>query len=288
MASARDIKRQINSVSNTQKITKTMKMVSAAKMRKAVEAMLSARPYSAKLTELIQDLSKRAGGEANHAFLESDRESKVIGLIVITSDKGLCGAFNSNVVKTALNFIKERSDKKFKIIPIGKRSFDFFSKRGFEILEKWTGFGGKFAFSDASDIGRLISRSFLEGGVDEFRLIYNEFKSTSSQIVRNKKLLPLSIDAGDNNERAYPDFEYEPDVETLLDTLLPQFINTSIYQSLLESMAGEHGARMVAMDNATRSAGEMIKKLVLNYNKTRQAAITTELLDIVNGAEALK
>ena len=268
MASARDIKRKINSVSNTQKITKTMKMVSAAKMRKAIEAMQSARPYTDKLAELIQEISNRAGGNTEHAFFEA-KEVHTIYLVVVTSDKGLCGAFNSNVLKAAYNFAKENKDKTIKIVPVGKRAFDFFAKRGFEIVEKWIGFGGKYSFNDAVDAGRLISKSFINGNADEVHLIYNEFKSTSSQLVRIKKL-------------------YEPDVNVLLDSLLPQFINTSIFQSMLESVAGEHGARMVAMDNATRSAGEMIKKLVLNYNKTRQAAITTELLDIVNGAEALK
>lgn len=285
MASARDIKRQINSVTNTQKITKTMKMVSATKMRRAVDAMQMARPYSAKLTELIQDLSNRAGGNASHAFLEARENVKTICLVVVSSDKGLCGAFNSNVLRVASQFCEQHKDKNIKIVAIGKRAFDFFRKRGNEITEKWVGRAGKFTFSDAEKAGSIVTSAFLDGNIDECYLIYNEFKSTSSQIVRNKKILPLSIEAG--GSVAYPDFEYEPEVETLLGSLLPQFINTSIYQSMLESVAGEHGARMVAMDNATRSAGEMIKKLVLNYNKTRQAAITTELLDIVNGAEAL-
>ena len=286
MASARDIKRKINSVSNTQKITKTMKMVSAAKMRRAIEAMQSARPYSVKLTELIQELSNRAGGNAEHAFFEAREEVKTIYLVVVTSDKGLCGAFNSNILKAAQTFVKENTGKTIKVVPVGKRALDFFAKRGFEIVEKWVGFGGKYTFSDAINVGKLLAKSFTNGDADEVHLIYNEFKSTSSQIVRSKKLLPLAVEGG--SEPNYPDFEYEPDVTELLNTLLPQFINTSIFQSMLESVAGEHGARMVAMDNATRSAGEMIKKLVLNYNKTRQAAITTELLDIVNGAEALK
>ena len=285
MASARDIKRKINSVSNTQKITKTMKMVSAAKMRKAIEAMQSARPYTDKLAELIQEISNRAGGNTEHAFFEA-KEVHTIYLVVVTSDKGLCGAFNSNVLKAAYNFAKENKDKTIKIVPVGKRAFDFFAKRGFEIVEKWIGFGGKYSFNDAVDAGRLISKSFINGYADEVHLLYNEWTSTSSRLVRIKKLLPLAVESG--SEPKYPDFEYEPDVNVLLDSLLPQFINTSIFQSMLESVAGEHGARMVAMDNATRSAGEMIKKLVLNYNKTRQAAITTELLDIVNGAEALK
>lgn len=285
MASARDIKRKINSVSNTQKITKTMKMVSAAKMRRAVEAMQSARPYSAKLSELIQELSNRAGS-SDHEFFKARESVKTVCLVVMTSDKGLCGAFNSNVLKAANTFIKENSDKKFKIVAVGKRSFDFFSKRGYEIVDKCVGLGGKYSFQDAVTIGRLASNSFINNSYDEVYLIYNEFKSTSSQIVRCKKILPLVVE--NDSEKKYPDFEYEPGVEAIMSSLLPQFINTSIFQSMLESVAGEHGARMVAMDNATRSAGEMIKKLVLNYNKTRQAAITTELLDIVNGAEALK
>lgn len=285
MASARDIKRKINSVSNTQKITKTMKMVSAAKMRRAVEAMQSARPYSAKLSELIQELSNRAGS-SDHEFFKARESVKTVCLIVMTSDKGLCGAFNSNVLKAANTFIKENSDKKFKIVAVGKRSFDFFSKRGYEIVDKCVGLGGKYSFQDAVTIGRLASNSFINNAYDEVYLVYNEFKSTSSQIVRCKKILPLVVE--NDSEKKYPDFEYEPGVEAIMSSLLPQFINTSIFQSMLESVAGEHGARMVAMDNATRSAGEMIKKLVLNYNKTRQAAITTELLDIVNGAEALK
>ena len=266
MASARDIKRKINSVSNTQKITKTMKMVSAAKMRKAIEAMQSARPYSVKLTELIQELSNRAGGNAEHAFFEAREEVKTIYLVVVTSDKGLCGAFNSNILKAAQTFVKENTGKTIKVVPVGKRALDFFAKRGFEIVEKWVGFGGKYTFSDAINVGKLLAKSFTNGDADEVHLIYNEFKSTSSQIVRSKKLLPLAVEGG--SEPNYPDFEYEPDVTELLNTLLPQFINTSIFQSMLESVAGEHGARMVAMDNATRSAGEMIKKLVLNYNKT--------------------
>lgn len=285
MANARDIKRKISSVSSTRKITKTMKMVSASKMRRAVDAMLAARPFTEKLTDMIKDISARAGGVTSHPLLEARSDIKNICLIVITSDKGLCGAFNSNVLKAVLAFAREHNDKNIKVISVGKRANDFLSKRGFPIIDKIVGLGGKFTFTHASDLGSSITNLFENSEIDEVHLIYNEFKSTSSQITRCKKLLPLVID---NAEPEYPDFEYEPDIEALLSSLLPQFINTSIYLSMLESVAGEHGARMVAMDNATRSAGDMIKKLELNYNKTRQAAITTELLDIVNGAEALK
>ena len=195
MASARDIKRKINSVTNTQKITKTMKMVSAAKMRKAVEAMQSARPYSAKLSELIQELSNRAGGSAEHVFFEAKEEVSNIYLVVVTSDKGLCGAFNSNVLKAALSFINENACKTIKIVPVGKRAFDFFSKRGFDIVEKWVGYGGKYTFSDAVNVGKLVAKSFIDGNADEVHLIYNEFKSTSSQTVRSKKSLPLAVES---------------------------------------------------------------------------------------------
>ncbi len=285
MASARDIKRKINSVQNTQKITKAMKMVSAAKMRRAIEAMMSARPYAELITGFIKDIAGRSGGDV-HCYFKARPEVKSIGLILVTSDRGLCGAFNSNVIKAAANFCAAHQGKDIKLYLVGKRAFDFFKKRSVTIADKWTGFGGKYRYDDAALIGSMAVKAFNEEEVDEVYVIYNEFKSTSSQIVREKKILPVAME--NEGAQAYPDFEYEPDRDRLLDELLPQFINTSVYQSMLESAAGEHGARMVAMDNATRNAGEMIKKLVLNYNKARQGAITKELLDIVNGAEALK
>ena len=285
MASARDIKRKITSVQNTQKITKAMKMVSAAKMRRAMEAMTSARPYADLIGSFIKDIASRSSGDV-HAYFQPRSEVKSIGLILVTSDRGLCGAFNSNVIKAAANFCAEHKGKEVKFYLVGKRAFDFFKKRSVTIVDKWTGFGGKYSYDDAVNIGSLAVKAFDNEEVDEVYVIYNEFKSTSSQIVREKKILPVAVES--EGEKSYPDFEYEPDRDALLNELLPQFINTSVFQSMLESAAGEHGARMVAMDNATRNAGEMIKKLVLNYNKARQGAITTELLDIVNGAEALK
>ena len=285
MASARDIKRKIGSVQNTQKITKAMKMVSAAKMRRAIEAMMSARPYAELIGNFIRDIAARSSGDV-HPYFQPREKVKSIGLILVTSDRGLCGAFNSNVIKAAANFCAENEDKEIKLYLVGKRAFDFFKKRSVTIIDKWTGFGGKYKYDDAALIGSLAVKAFNDEEVDEVYVIYNEFKSTSSQIVREKKILPVSVD--ESGEKVYPEFEFEPNKEALLNELLPQFINTSVFQSMLESAAGEHGARMVAMDNATRNAGEMIKKLVLNYNKARQGAITKELLDIVNGAEALK
>lgn len=286
MANARDIKRKITSVQSTQKITKAMKMVSAAKMRKAMEAMMEARPYSQKLLNIIDEISSRSGADGEHPFLVTRKEVKNIGLVMVTSDKGLCGAFNSNVIKKAYTFCKAHTEANVKLYIIGKKGFDFFKRRDYEIANKWVGLGGKYTYDLAAEIGTIGSSLFIEGLLDELHIIYNECKSTSTQIVQEKKLLPMSVE--ESKEKVCPDFEYEPDMDSILAELLPQCINTTIFQSMLESAAGEHGARMVAMDNATRSAGEMIKKLVLNYNKARQGAITTELLDIVNGAEALK
>lgn len=286
MANARDIKRKITSVQNTQKITKAMKMVSAAKMRKAMETMTAARPYSKKLVDIINEISRRSSGNGEHPFLETRKEVRTVGLIVVTSDKGLCGSFNSNVIKTAYAFCNANPDKIVKLFLIGKKSFDFFKRRDWEIEGKWLGLGGKYDYKLAAEIGKLCSDKFEDGSLDELYVIYNECKSTATQIVRENKLLPMTVEG--NDEHIFPDFEYEPDMDTILAELLPQYINTMILQSMLESAAGEHGARMVAMDNATRSAGDVIKKLTLNYNKARQGAITTELLDIVNGAEALK
>lgn len=286
MANARDIKRKITSVQNTQKITKAMKMVSAAKMRKATEAMLAARPYSEKLVDIIHEISRRAGGESDHPFLSERAEVKTVGLIVVTSDKGLCGAFNANVIKAACAFCQKYADKNIKLYLIGKKGFDFFRKRDYELAGSWIGLGGKYTYSLASEIGTVVSDAFEDGELDELHIVYNEYRSASNQTVEEKKLLPMTVEEG--AEKVFPDFDYEPSVDAILAEILPKYIDTMVFQSMLESAAGEHGARMVAMDNATRSAGEMIKKLVLNYNKARQGAITTELLDIVNGAEALK
>ncbi len=288
MASARDIKRQIQSVENTQKITKAMKMVSAAKMRKAIEAMQSARPYSAKMSEVIKDISARSQGSQSNMYMDVREEVKTVGLLVIASDKGLCGAFNSNVIKEAYAQCLALGADKVRLYVVGKRVYDFFKRRPFPIAHQWIDLGGKYTFEKALEVGQLGIKDFEDGVIDELRIVYNEFVSTSSQQVKATKVLPVAIETEAAGEsEVFPDFEYEPSVESVLEQILPQYINTIIYQGMMESAAGEHGARMVAMDSATTNAGEMIKKLVLNYNKARQAAITTELLDIVNGAEAL-
>jgi len=288
MAGMRDIKRKINSVKNTQKITNAMKMVSAAKLRRAQEAMESALPYAEKIYEVVTDISKRVNPEI-HKFLQQKEEVKTIGVILVTSDRGLCGAFNTNVVKEFASLKREMSDKEFTFICVGKKGYEFVRRHGYDILEKYITFSGKITYDDAIEIGNNAAKMFNEDKIDELYVLYNEFRSVAYQVAKTKKILPLDFDMPEEQDNeSVIDYLYEPSADALVKEIIPRFINFTVYSCLLESIAGEHGARMAAMDNATRNAGEMIKKLTLNYNKARQAAITTEILDIVNGAEALK
>ena len=285
MPGMRDIKRKIQSVKSTQKITKAMKMVSAAKLRKAQEAMESARPYADKIYDVISSIGKRVNPEI-HPFLIQKDEVKTVCLVIFTSDRGLCGAFNANVIKAANKFIGEHSDKTVKLVCVGRKGYDFFRKRDNEVLDKYITFGGRVVYQDAIDIGEKIAERFLNEEFDEVYLLFNEFKSIVYHVPKVLKLLPLSFEKGE--DEVLIDYLYEPKPEVLMKSIMPKFINFTIYRALLESVAGEHGARMAAMDNATRNAGELIDKLILSFNKARQASITKEILDIVNGAEALK
>lgn len=285
MPGVMDIKRKIKSVKNTQKITKAMKMVSAARMRKAEDAMRNAKSYAHKLYELVCDMADRVEADS-HPFLTPRKEVKNICLAIITSDKGLCGAFNSNVIKKTLAFARENSDKNIKLVCLGKKGFDVLGKREFEVLSKYVTFGGKITYDEATEVGDKLVELFMSGEADEVYVIHNEFKSIAFQVAKLTKVIPLSFekkeDAGDTT-----DYIYEPTAEVLFKEIMPRYINFTVYFSMLESIAGEHGSRMVAMDNAARSAGDVINRLTLHFNKARQAAITTEILDIVNGAEAL-
>lgn len=283
MAGTSDIKRKIASVKNTQKITKAMKMVSAAKMRRAQDAMAAARPFARKITEMVHDVAQRANPEL-HPFLAGNENTDTIGLIVVTSDRGLCGAFNNNILKAVSRFASEHPGKKVKLVCIGKKAYEFFRKRDFEIIEKYADFAGKVLFSDAVGIADVVVGQFLNNGISDVYVLYNEFRSTASQTPVTEKLLPLKVE--ETGEQLV-EYIYEPKPEMLLNELMPRYIRYKIFQALLESTAGEHGARMMAMDNASRNASDMIGKLTLTYNKVRQASITNEILDIVNGAEAL-
>ncbi|GAB7140595.1 F0F1 ATP synthase subunit gamma [Deferribacterales bacterium RsTz2092] len=304
MASIKDIKRKISSVHSTQKITKAMKMVSAAKLRRANEAVTSTQSYSEKLREVVVNLAANVS-DFKHPYMVVPSETKTVGLFVLSSDRGLCGAFNSNVVKAVQSFQQENPSYKIKLYISGKNAYDYFRRRNADIVCKWISLSGKVTYPHAEEISKTIAKAFTNGEIDAAYLIYNEFFSVSFQLPICRQLFPLSLDKDRVNEgyklefeMAYDynvatdaglsDFLIEPDPASVLGRLLPRYVTFSIYHSLLESAAGEHGARMVAMDNATRSADDMIKRLTLNYNKARQATITTELLDIVNGAEALR
>ncbi|WP_022850500.1 ATP synthase F1 subunit gamma [Limisalsivibrio acetivorans] len=285
MAGTRDIKRKISSVKNTQKITKAMKMVSAAKMRRAQDAMESAKPFAKKIGEMVDNVSKRTNPEL-HPFLAERDGNGPVCLIAVTSDKGLCGAFNSNVIKAAQRFVEKYQGREIKVICIGKKTFEFFKRKEHEILDKHIDLAGKVLFSDAKNIAEVAMDNYLNEKVDEVHLLYNEFRSTALQVPVTEKLLPLGVEESKEEEQLV-EYIYEPKPEMLLNELMPRYIRFKIFSALLESVAGEHGARMMAMDNASRNASEMIGKLTLTYNKARQAAITNEILDIVNGAEAL-
>jgi F-type H+-transporting ATPase subunit gamma len=290
MASLRDIRKRIKSVKSTRQITKAMKMVSAAKLRKAQEAIMAARPYAQTLEALISELVSRVEpGSISHPLLV-ERPVKKAEVILVTSDRGLAGGFNANVSKSAWRYLKEDGAKleKHFITTLGKKGGDYLRARGYTIRKEWAGVLGKVTYAGAADVAAEASKRFLAGEVDAVYLAYNEFISAISQKVTFMRLLPFETSKKANTGGALVDYKYEPNPQAVLDALVPQALNTRIFRALLESAASEHGARMSAMENATKNAGEMISSLTLFYNRTRQAAITKELMEIVSGAEALK
>ena len=290
MPSLQALRRKIGAVKNTQKITKAMKMVAAAKLKRAQDRILAARPYGHKMREVIADLSLRVN-RAAHPLLQK-RVSRNIEVLVVTSDRGLCGAFNANILRKASEFLQEyeRRGARVTVSLVGRKGRDFFRRRQWPVRQQWLGVFDRLTYEHGLDIGQDLIEQFTKGTFDELYIIYNEFKSAIQQRVIVEKLFPIealgrTAEAGAVSGGSY---EYEPDEDELLAALLPKHFQTQAFRILLESSAAEQGARMAAMDGATRNAGEMIKKLTLYYNKTRQAAITKELMDIVGGAEALK
>jgi F-type H+-transporting ATPase subunit gamma len=290
MPSLQSLRRKIAAVKNTQKITKAMKMVAAAKLKRAQDRILSSRPYAHKMREVLANLSRRVN-RAAHPLLQK-RTGNKIEILVVTSDRGLCGAFNTNIVRKAVETLREHEGRGHKVTVslVGRKSRDFFRRRNWSIRQQWTEVFDKLSFEHALDIGQDLTTHFVAGTFDELYVIYNEFKSAIQQRVIVERLFPIEALETDGTA-ASPlggSYEYEPDEEAVLTALLPKHFQIQAYRILLESSAAEQGARMAAMDGATRNAGEMIKKVTLYYNKTRQTAITKELMDIVGGAEALK
>jgi F-type H+-transporting ATPase subunit gamma len=288
MPSLRDIKRKITSVKKTQQITKAMKMVAAAKLRRAQERVIAARPYARKMFAVITNLAARVE-RAQHPLL-AKREPKQVKLLVLTSDRGLCGAYNTNILRKAVEAVKQfkAEGKEVKINVVGRKGRDFFRKRaGYTLGKVWSELG-MIDYEKAADVGKNIVERFAAGETDEVYLLYNEFKTVMQQKVTLEKLLPVEPPAEADPFMAAVDYLYEPSADAILDSILPKHIEVQVYRSMLESQASEMGSRMTAMDSATRNAKDMIERLTLKFNKQRQAAITKEISEIVGGAEALK
>jgi len=282
MATLRDIRRRIRSVESTQKITRAMKLVAAAKLRRAQERIIEARPYALKMGELVATLA-RALGEDKHPLLMR-RESTRKLYVVVTADKGLCGAFNSNIIRAAMNAMRERNWNSVELLPIGRKALDYFKRRPIPIRREATQVFQALSLGTAQEIARTLIADFVEEKVDAVYAVYNEFKSIIAQNVRVERLLPIERDW--EKATTEVDYLYEPDPRQILSGLLPKHIEFQLYRILLESAAAEQGARMTAMEAATKNASEMIDHLTLTYNRIRQASITKEIIEIVSGAAA--
>ena len=296
MPSLKDIKTQINSVGSTKKITSAMKMVAASKLRRSQEKAEAARPYSSRLEEMLSSLaSSAASGEGIIKLLTGTGNDQNYIVVPVSADRGLCGGFNSSINRETFKLVKslEGNGKKVQLMPVGKKSRDFFNRvMKDQIIESFVDLNvSSTGYESALNISNKLQELYFEGKFDKCILVFNKFKSAISQEVTQQQLIPLDVsnsekeDEKENSSNAI--YDYEPDEETILKDLLPKNVSIQIFKVLLESDAGEQGARMAAMDNATRNAGEMIDSLTLKYNRTRQAFITKELIEIISGAESI-
>ena len=292
MANLRDIKRRITTTRSTQKITSAMKMVSAAKLRRAQNAIGNARPYASRMRATLEEVSKSPLDET-HPLLAVHEARKHLELVVVTSDRGLAGGFNSNVIKAAEAVIKSRSGEfqQIGLTLLGKKAIDFFRKRRPGQIRFASPIGGDVRYDKAADVGRELARRYAAGEIDEVALVYSQFVSTMTQTPVVRPLLPFTPPKAGlvavSQDQALP-FEIEPDPEALLAALVPKAVEVELFRALLENQAGEHAARMTAMESATKNTKDLIEKLTLQYNRARQAAITRELVEIVTGAQALE
>ncbi|BDV41243.1 ATP synthase gamma chain [Geotalea uraniireducens] len=286
MPSLKSIKKRISSVKNTRQITKAMKMVSAAKLRRAQESVVAARPYAKKLGEVLERLSR--SGDVESSPLLQKRVAEKALLIVVTSDRGLCGGFNANICKAAERFLKEKKGDyaELSVLTIGRKGFDFLKNRH-KVWKNYSNVLSSPNYQTAALLAREVIEGFIAEEYDEVYLLFNAFKTVMSQDITLEMLLPITPPASNEEEYA-PEYIYEPSKGELLAEILPKHIEVQIFRAVLESIAAEHGARMTAMDSASKNATEMIGKLTLQYNRARQAAITTELMEIISGAESIK
>lgn len=292
MANLKEVRTRIQSVKSTQQITKAMKMVAASKLRKAQDAILQMRPYVKKLYGILENASASLEGTHQSEY-SIEREIKKVLVVVVTSDKGLCGAFNTNAIKAALSLIDENyrnqeTNGQLWILPIGKKAYDYFQKRNYQVVDNYKDIFTDLSFDKAKEAAEFVMDGFLKDDFDVVELVYNEFKNVATQILRADQFLPIVNVEKEEKIKRPTDYIFEPSIEYIIKVMIPSTLKVQFYKAILESNASEHGARMTAMDQATENAGELLKDLRLVYNRTRQAAITKEILEIVGGAEALE
>jgi F-type H+-transporting ATPase subunit gamma len=287
MANLKEVKERIKSVSSTQQITRAMKMVAAAKLRKAQDRIVQLRPYSEKLTAILANVSSGNSDESMNTYAE-EREVKNVLIVPVSSDRGLCGAFNTNINKAVKVSMAANQGANFHMMPIGKKANDFFKKQSFTLIADYWDVFGDLSFEKVREAAEFAMASYESGKFDKVILIYNEFKNVATQIVVSEQFLPV-IQKMDEGQVASTstDYIFEPSKDFIVEDLIPKSLKIQFYKAVLESNASEHGARMTAMSKATDNAGDLLKELKLTYNRTRQAAITKEILEIVGGAEAL-
>jgi F-type H+-transporting ATPase subunit gamma len=286
----KEVRTRIGSVTSTQQITKAMKMVSAAKLRRAQDAILQMRPYSLKMGSMLENIAAATQGDVQ-IDLADQREVKHVLIVVVTSDKGLCGAFNTNVTKAAKRLIEERyahlDASHIHLMLIGKKGYDAFKRSSYRLLTDYQGLFHHMSYQKVVDAANFVKQGFLNKEYDEVMVIFNKFKNAATQILETEQFLPIRK-VETKGGAAKTDFIFDPDKTLLIEELVPRILNTSFYRYLLDSVASEHGARMTAMDKASDNANELLKELKIAYNRARQAAITTELTEIVSGAAALQ
>ena len=293
MPSLLDMRRRIKSVKNTQQITKAMKMVAAAKLKRAQDRVTAARPYAQKMSQVLGNLSARIGDEFSHPLLDARGDSKYL-IVLVSADKGLAGAFNANIIKVAQGFVTENAGKQIQMMPVGRKGRDFFKRRSMTFLEEYVGMTGKgrVEYDDVREISQRIIKTFTEDEtIDKVFIVFSEFKSVLSQKPVVEQLLPIPRSTDNEGEasagRPQAEYIYEQAPAEIFGKLLPKQVETQVYRAILESIASEQGARMTAMDSASKNAGELIGTLTLNMNRIRQAAITKEIIEVVSGAAAL-
>ncbi len=287
MATLREVKKRIKSVVSTRRITSAMEMVAASKLRRAQQKIEQTRPYSQKMDEMLQHLAAGSSGDISHPYFEQ-RDIKKKTLVLVTSDRGLCGSFNSNVIRRAVNWLREEGLPEVEIVTVGKKGNDLLKSRQWEIINDYSDWGGQLVYGKVRDLVDFLTQRFVSGETDSIHMIYTQFISTVKYKIVVEPYLPLTRPESGEAAGIRSQYIFEPTPESIYESLMPGYALTKMVTVLVDSFAAEHGSRMIAMGNATSNAGEMVDDLTLLYNKTRQAQITKELLEVISGADALK